>query len=390
MLRTILFVVVIFISCSSDDVNQKIDLVGNTVVSFENVLTTLNKSDATTATIKFSRATESAGFVTITFAGTAQYETDFTTNPALLNNAIKLDFGVGSTSVSFDITALENNSTEAKSITVSINDASDFLEFNASNKLTVNILESGEVEELLTVVTWNVENFPNNGNTTLNLVQDIINNMDADIIALQEMDDITAFNSLANALPGWDGYLYDVRGGIELAYLFKTSEIVELSNLSIIFEVDRDPFPRQPVVVTAKHITGLEVTLINLHLKCCNDGEARRGNASTLLKDYLDANMADKAVIVLGDYNDDILAGSPFSNFINDGDNYLFTDMEIAQGSNTNWSYPSWPSHIDHIMITDELFDNHLYTETLKLNETVSGYYSNVSDHRPVASTFGN
>ena len=35
-----------------------------------------------------------------------------------------------------------------------------------------------------------------------------------------------------------------------------------------------------------------------------------------------------------------------------------FVDLEIAYGSSTNWSYPTWPSHLDHICITNELFQD--------------------------------
>ena len=43
--------------------------------------------------------------------------------------------------------------------------------------------------------------------------------------------------------------------------------------------------------------------------------------------------------------------------FVDDNMNYLFTDMPIAQGNISEWSYPNWPSHLDHILITDGLFN---------------------------------
>ena len=66
--------------------------------------------------------------------------------------------------------------------------------------------------------------------------------------------------------------------------------------------------------------------------------------------------------------------------------------MDIATGSSTGWSYPSWPSHLDHILITNELFDevqNSSYEiKTLKIEQYLpngwSEYDANVSDHRPV------
>ena len=78
---------------------------------------------------------------------------------------------------------------------------------------------------------------------------------------------------------------------------------------------------------------------------------------------------------------------------LNDTENYLFADMDIAQGTSSGWSYPTWPSHIDHILITNELFDefenNSSDIQTIKIDDYFEGgwsaYDQNVSDHRPVA-----
>ena len=99
---------------------------------------------------------------------------------------------------------------------------------------------------------------------------------------------------------------------------------------------------------------------------------------------------------MLGDLNDEIQeseAENVFWNFISQPELYLFADMEIAQGSYINWSYPGWPSHLDHILISDELFDEFeaasSQISTLKIDNYLtngwSEYESNVSDHRPVA-----
>ena len=74
---------------------------------------------------------------------------------------------------------------------------------------------------------------------------------------------------------------------------------------------------------------------------------------------------------------------------INDSDNYFFADLEIAEGSSSEWSFPNWPSHLDHILITNELFDNNSYIETIRIDDFMDGGFSeydqNISDHRPVA-----
>ena len=79
--------------------------------------------------------------------------------------------------------------------------------------------------------------------------------------------------------------------------------------------------------------------------------------------------------------------------YIDDHTNYLFADMPIAQGDLAAWSFPNWPSHIDHIIISNELFsifDNeHSFCTTIKIDDYLDGgffeYDQNISDHRPVA-----
>ena len=149
-----------------------------------------------------------------------------------------------------------------------------------------------------------------------------------------------------------------------------------------------------------------QVFIINNHLKCCGDGtliigdtgdeEYRRYQAMDLLKSYIDTNLPSDNVILLGDLNDvltDNTSNNVFQNVIDDNSNYLFTDYDIALGSSTNWSYPSWPSHLDHILITNELFDEFQLSsaniETIKVDDYLTGgwteYDQNVTDHRPVA-----
>ncbi len=147
--------------------------------------------------------------------------------------------------------------------------------------------------------------------------------------------------------------------------------------------------------------------IINNHFKCCGDGtldmndesdeEKRRYNAVNFLKEYIDTYLSDENVIVLGDLNDDIAESSQnnvFQNVLNDTENYLFADFSIASGNSSDWSYPSWPSHLDHILITNELFDelDNSVTLTIKVDEYLEGgwneYDYNVSDHRPVAISF--
>lgn len=248
-------------------------------------------------------------------------------------------------------------------------------------------------DEELNVVTWNIENFPMT-TTTLSKVETIISALDADVIAIQEIAEPSEFVELGKALPEWTAVYADVRHGQEIGYLYKTAAFTFFDELDMLFGDDSNAFPRQAVVAHATHVSGLEVTFMNIHLKCCggsgSNEEQRRRSASEQMKAYIDEFLSERAVILLGDFNDEIIDGdTPFQNFLDDP-SYRFTDQEIAvTGDESNWSYPSWPSHIDHILISDELFDKVSGVQVLTFpEECISNYSERVSDHRPVLASF--
>ncbi|GAA5030227.1 hypothetical protein GCM10011506_19180 [Marivirga lumbricoides] len=246
-------------------------------------------------------------------------------------------------------------------------------------------------EATLDIVTWNIEFFPKNGKSTIRGISELIRNTNADIIAVQEIAEPDLLQNLIDITPGWNYKVYDVRGGQELGYLYKESEIRNISNLSIIYPDNSSAFYRPPVITNIQHVNGQEITLINIHLKCCGGEEntARRKEASILLKKYIDTRLKNNKVMVLGDFNDELSddVNNPFHNFIEDVGNYYFADMEIALGPSEYRSYPSWKthgSHLDHILISNELFDDVEMVTTLTYNDCIEEYESNISDHRPV------
>lgn len=243
------------------------------------------------------------------------------------------------------------------------------------------------------VVTWNIENYPKSTSATPALVAEIVQAMNADVIAVQEISNASNFTTLANSIPGYAGIIPNQNNGLKVGYLYKTSEVT-INSSSQIYTDDACAFPRPPFVLNVTHVSGLQVTLINLHLKCCDGSNTscgsdidRRKSASTKLKTYIDENLSTANVIVLGDFNEDITepeGNGVFTNFKSDPANYEFADMTIAECSSAYWSYPSWPSQLDHLLITNELFTKVSDVRVVRLNECESGYYNTVSDHRPV------
>ena len=256
------------------------------------------------------------------------------------------------------------------------------------------------------VITWNIEQFPKNDQTTIDYVTQMIENLDAEVLAIQELNDTALFKQMVNDMPDYKGYSYtNYYSGYDLAYIYK-AEQVEISDIYEIYTTSAywNKFPRAPMVMELSYGEN-NFVLINNHLKCCGDGildlsdsedeETRRYRANEDLKDYIDSNFSEENVILIGDLNDlltDDLENNVFQMFLEDSSNYKFADMEIAEGDKSNWSYPDWPSHLDHILITDELFEvfgkEESEVKTIKpgdyFPDGFSGYESDVSDHRPV------
>jgi endonuclease/exonuclease/phosphatase family metal-dependent hydrolase len=243
------------------------------------------------------------------------------------------------------------------------------------------------------IVTFNVERFPKSSHASVTALASLIKAMDPDVVALQEVASEAGFNRLVKLLDGWSGYLNPVdNDDWNLAYLIKTSETeIIRSPGKLLFTDDAWAFPRSPYELRVRHISSAkEVVLINLHLKCCGgaDNESSRKTASVRLKKYLDETIPHEAVVILGDYNDEISSQAtgenPFLNFVDDPSGYRFADMQIAKGSPLWWSYPSYPSHIDHILVTNELFSNVDTLMVVKASPCYPAYGEVISDHRPV------
>ena len=266
---------------------------------------------------------------------------------------------------------------------------------------TINDLYFG-TDTTFDVISWNIEWFPKN-NSTASEVQEILTRLEADIYALQEIEDTTLLKQVVSNIPGYECYFKSSYYG-GLAYVYNTNTIQINSKYEIFTSQPYwNAFPRSPQVLDCNFMGNNYIT-INNHFKCCGDGtlntndtndeENRRLQAVTYLKQYIDNTLLGKRVILLGDLNDEVIdntANNVFQDFINDNTNYLFTDMFIAEGNSIDWSYPTWPSHLDHILITNELFADfqnfNSFVSVIRIDDYMgswSNYENNISDHRPI------
>ncbi|UTW61706.1 endonuclease/exonuclease/phosphatase family protein [bacterium SCSIO 12741] len=262
-------------------------------------------------------------------------------------------------------------------------------------------------DSTLEVASWNIERFPKRGNATIDSVGKIIAAMDIDVWALQEIDDTNDLKRSLRSLPDYKAVFGKVyfRG---LAYVYNT-KTVKNAKVSQLFTQSqyRNPLPRAPLVLEFEYQDST-IRVINNHYKCCGNGswdrndpgdeESRRYAGHRLIMDYVNLNWFNERVMVVGDLNDlitDPQVHNIFQQEIDDT-NYYFVDMPIAQSSSANWSYPSWPSHLDHILINKPLLSTfsspNQQVSCVKVDDYLNGGWNDydyyISDHRPVAYRF--
>ncbi len=256
-------------------------------------------------------------------------------------------------------------------------------------------------DSTLDIATWNLHGFAESAET-VSLVADAIVAMDLDVVALQEIALSSRFNQLVQQLPGWAGYRAPSGGEWSLAYLWRTDTVNLATAAYEIFPDQGSPFPRAPLILDVTY-DGRSVLVINNHLKCCGDNhlvpgdygdeEYRRYLAGEMLADWIAAEADGRAVVVLGDLNDalnDPVDDNVFQMFLDLPASYRFADWDIAvDTSHAQWSWGPGESHLDHILVTDELFPALATCRTMRLDLALANgvFADKISDHAPVVVT---
>ena len=262
-------------------------------------------------------------------------------------------------------------------------------------------IPSIDSDAYISIVTWNIENFPQLGTRTTARVGLIMDSLNADFYCLQEIQDKGALEDIVDQLDQYSVIISDETSFMHLAIVYKQDSFLPVFTENIFASDDYNFASRPPLLVSFLYeYAGREqvLNIIDVHMKCCNDGVERRHQASIMLNDYLSNKMAwgDSNFVVPGDWNDDIYDADnsgqySFEAFLNDGDNFRFaTDSLAATGAARDASYPGYGSFIDNILISRSLFDEekHSTVSTIRLDEVFGDYGSAVSDHRPVVWSF--
>ena len=155
--------------------------------------------------------------------------------------------------------------------------------------------------------------------------------------------------------------------------------------------------PLQVDLILAENGENIPLSIINLHMKCCDSGLYRRQKAAQMLYEYLDINYDKQSnIIVLGDWNDDTKDKTGehcFEPFFQD-DRFYFTTREISNDIDQA-SYPKEPyvSFLDHIMVSEHMIPrgSKYNVQTIPIGNFMGGYTvyeTYISDHRPVMLSF--
>ncbi|NOX37818.1 MAG: hypothetical protein GXO78_09815 [Calditrichaeota bacterium] len=256
-------------------------------------------------------------------------------------------------------------------------------------------------DQTFEIATWNIQNFPKAGENTLKLLAEIIQSLNIDVYAVQEIQDTVAFRQLLQRLPDYEGiYSADTYSSwYQKTGVIYKKQLVTLADKKQLYWNDRFSFPRPPlqVYVTADFGTvDFDFYLIVLHLKAFSgaENEDRRRSAVQKLKKYVEDQIAagaDPDFILAGDWNDELTdedLHNVFLPFLNNPEQFIFLTLPLAKNGEVSYYVGNYRSLIDHILITTSIQQAYpnIETQIIKLDQLLSNFYQDVSDHRPVAA----
>lgn len=256
-------------------------------------------------------------------------------------------------------------------------------------------------EDTFEIATWNIRNFPADADAPWRVAR-LIAEMDLDLVAVQEISDVDAFDFVVDQLPRHAAVLSDDQyqpGEYQKTGFIYRSDLIQPREVVSIFQADNYAFPRPPLqaefYLHKPDGSVMTFTAITVHLKASlgEDNEARRRDACVKLKAHVDNLVAaggESEVVILGDFNDsldDPVYDNVFTAFTDAPADYRFATQPLVGQTH---SYVPARVLIDHLLISAGLFDDFAAgtVDVVRLDDLVSEYdfVSYVSDHRPVVA----
>ncbi len=261
------------------------------------------------------------------------------------------------------------------------------------------------------VVTWNIEWFgdeergPDDEEKQYTHVRWIIEDLQPDLMAVQEIANPTQFQRLISDLDDYRGFITNYSQPQQVGFLYNTNTVDSL--FSGLVDSDKGQnsfswagrFPLEFVIQARVDGSSRIIYAVGIHAKAFSDPESydRRVAASQDIKTYFDQSVTPhSALIFLGDYNDDVIRStrgpnfdSPYKNFLDDP-NYTIVTESLSLKDAESWKRGTNPgSMIDHITVNHHLTDKWLLgSEMVYVPDYISDFSSTTSDHRPVHARF--
>lgn len=254
----------------------------------------------------------------------------------------------------------------------------------------------------LRVLTWNLNwlgdtgpmRGPADDQAQAARVVRVLEQLDADVVALQELAAQSALRALLTSLPAYAGVASTYTQTQKTALLWKIDELelVRADSLWDLEDAGRPPL----VVVLRRKREARELTAVVIHAKAGRDESShlQRQRLAAGLHRALAALSPGMPVVVLGDFNDrlhgSITKGteSPYRIFVDDPA-YMTPTARIDAADGSSSSYAFGPS-VDHIMLRSDASEaaQLVSAEVLRdeLLEEHPSHVDTVSDHFPVTA----
>lgn len=267
---------------------------------------------------------------------------------------------------------------------------------------------------VLEAVTWNLEWYgdatygdSHNGpldehRQTLHIVE-VMDSLQADLYAFQEVYGPRALQDITRHLSGYKGFVAQEIDWIQkTAFVYNTKTIDSLSAGLITNGQDFEDwtYGRYPFYFRFRYNYKNKSEMfyaVVIHAKAYDEKESyeRRKRAARDLYDYLKSQKPEANIIFLGDYNDDVdvsiysEAPSPYQPFVTDTANFWVITKALSEAGKA--STVSYPDMVDHITISDELFNAYIGGSAAVFVPTekfIPFYGNTTSDHYPVWAKF--
>jgi hypothetical protein len=297
---------------------------------------------------------------------------------------------------------------------------------------------SVDAASTLEVVNWNIEWFgspslgPSNDALQETNVRTILQSLNADIYAVQEVVSEARLASVVAQMPGYTYVISNfgsnanpfqsspspIADAQKLAYIYKsnlftgpvTTQALLSAGVNTAADLSNPAYNwfssgRYPYMLTGTTtLNGITkiIRFINVHAKANTSptatSYARRKAGNDSLRIFLNANYPNDNIMFLGDFNDDldstITAGinpklSSYQQFIDDNTNFTKITRPLSLAGKR--STVSFPDVIDHVIISNDLACSYLDNSAAILTDVaslVANYGNTTTDHYPVLTRY--